>query len=233
MDFDFRDPEALRAYLFSQADEKYRQFNEGLIPGVGTTIGVRTPVIKKLAKDIAKADFDGYLASCRCEYQEEKMVMGLVIAYAKVPVERRVELIKGFVPLIDNWAVCDIFCGALKEADKEQKRYFDLISSYLESQKEYDIRFAAVMLLGHFINDEYIDRVLDIYQSISHDSYYVKMAVAWGLSVCYVKFPEKTLELIKRQCLDPFTQNKAIQKCRESFRVTKEDKEMLNGYKIK
>lgn len=233
MDFDFRDPAALRAYLFSQADEKYRKFNESLIPGVGVTIGVRTPVIRKLAKDIAKADPEGYLASCRCDYQEEKIVKGLVIAYAKVPVERRIELIKDFVPLIDNWAVCDVFCGALKEAQKEPKKYFDLISYYLEGQREYEIRFAAVMLLGHFINDEYIDRVLDIYQGISHDSYYVKMAVAWGLSVCYVKFPEKTLELIKRQRLDPFTQNKAIQKCRESFRVSSEDKEMLNKYKIK
>lgn len=233
MDINLLDPDEIRAALFSEADEKYRKFNEGLIPGVSTTIGVRTPVIKSYAKEIAKRDFESYLASCHCDYQEEKILKGLVIAYGKMTAERRLELIRGFVPLIDNWAVCDIFCGALKEADKEQAIYFDLISGYLESQNEYDIRFAAVMLLGHFINEQYIDRTLDIYRKIDHDSYYVKMAVAWGLSVCYVKFPQKTLALIKKQCLDPFTQNKAIQKCRESFRVTKEDKEMLNEYKIK
>lgn len=96
-----------------------------------------------------------------------------------------------------------------------------------------EVRFAAVALMDFFLNDEYIDRVLEIYRRISLDAYYVKMGVAWALSVCYVKYPEKTLALLKEGALDPWTHNKAIQKCRESFRVSKEDKEMLKELKRK
>lgn len=225
--------EELNSLLSQMSDEKYRAFNEGLIPGGGRTFGVRIPQLRAAAKDIASGDWEDFLTWCPCTYHEHRMLRGMVIALAKCIPERRMELIREFVPMIDNWAVCDTFCGCLKEADRRQEEYFSLLSEYLESREEYELRFIAVMLLGHYVNEKYIDRVLEIYEQIRHDGYYVKMAVAWGLSVCYVKFPGKTLEVIKRGRLDDFTHNKAIQKCRESLRISAEDKAMLEGLKRK
>ncbi|MEA4920241.1 MAG: DNA alkylation repair protein [Clostridiaceae bacterium] len=218
--------------LFSQmSGEKYRVFNESLIPGGRKTFGVRMPQLRAVAKDIAAGDWECFLAQCPDTYHEHRMIKGMVIASVKCTLESRMEIIRAFVPLIDNWAVCDAFCGCLKEADKRQAEYFSLICEYLESTAEYELRFIAVMLLGHYINEQYIDRALEIYEQMRHEGYYVKMAVAWGLSVCYIKFPAKTLEIIRRGRLDDFTHNKAIQKCRESFRVSTEEKEMLDRLK--
>ncbi|MBQ2753776.1 MAG: DNA alkylation repair protein, partial [Firmicutes bacterium] len=111
--------------------------------------------------------------------------------------------------------------------------FMPLIEKCLESEREYDLRFALVMLLDHYIADEYIDYVLDIYEKVKSEYYYVKMAVAWGLSVCFVKYPEKTIKLLEQGSLDAFTHNKTIQKICESLRVSKESKNNLKKLKKK
>ena len=103
----------------------------------------------------------------------------------------------------------------------------------MSSTQEYEIRFAVVCLLDFFIQEDFIDRILSFFSSIHHDGYYVKMAIAWAVSVCYVKFPEKTESFLLQNTLDDFTHNKAIQKIRESFRVSKEKKEKLKQWKRK
>ena len=105
--------------------------------------------------------------------------------------------------------------------------WFKYLLKYLESNKEYEIRFAVVSFLDYFISEEYIREILKILGSIKHEGYYVKMAVAWAVSVCYVKFPERTWELLEGNELDDFTHQKSIQKIRESFRVSKEEKDRL------
>ena len=95
------------------------------------------------------------------------------------------------------------------------------------SDKEYELRFAIVVLMQYFIDEDHIDAILQIYDNIRHDGYYVKMAVAWAISVCFVKFRDKTLEFLKYSNLDDFTYNKSLQKVRESNRVSKEDKDMV------
>ena len=96
------------------------------------------------------------------------------------------------------------------------------IQSYLCSTQEYEIRFAVVCLLDFFINETYIEQVLDLLLQVHHEGYYVKMAVAWAISVCYVKFPKKQKVVFEENLLDDFTHNKSIQKIRESYRVPKE-----------
>ena len=154
-----------------------------------------------------------------------------VIGYGKTDLITRFSLIDRFVLKIDNWAVCDSFCAALKSAKKNKSEFFDYIQKYLYSKSEFEIRFAVVMLLDYFIDDEYIETIFKICEQVRHEGYYVKMAVAWLLSVCVVKFPEKTVDYLKQDTLDIFTHNKAIQKARESFRVSDELKIYLNTLK--
>ena len=111
--------------------------------------------------------------------------------------------------------------------------FLEYLLPYLRSDEEFFIRFGVVMLLDHFITEDYIDLVLEEMDKIHQDAYYVKMAVAWNLSVCFVKFRDKALSYLRTNHLDDWTYNKTIQKIRESYRVTKEDKEMLLKMKRK
>ena len=130
-----------------------------------------------------------------------------------------------------------------KKAAKEDYREFinhvdtqewlPFLKSYLCSTQEYEIRFSVVCLLDFFINEVYIDEVLDLLLQVHHEGYYVKMAVAWAISVCYVKFPKKTERVFEENLLDDFTHNKSIQKIRESYRVPKESKERLQKMRRK
>jgi len=224
-----KDYSALLDRLRSLSDEKYRVFNESLIPGSGATLGVRIPMLRKIAREISRNDPDGFLCTAKDDTLEEKMLAGFVIAYAKFGFEKRLELIAGFVPKIDNWAICDTFCSSFRFSDGELPALCGFIGPYLFSPREYDVRFAAVMLMDCFINDGYIDKTLTALASIKNDGYYAKMAAAWAMSVCFVKYRDKTLQTLL-SLKDPFTKKKAIQKIRESYRVSREDKEMLKAY---
>lgn len=170
-------------------------------------------------------------------YYEEILIAGLALSYAKLPLDERFAWIARFVPLMDNWAVCDTFCGTWKPKEAELPLLWNFLKSrYLTelhgSAKEYDLRYGVVMLLSHFVmREDYIDWVLSICNEIDHPAYYVKMAVAWALSYAFIFFPEKTIALFQSpdNKLDDFTYNKSIQKACESFRVPKETKDFLRS----
>ena len=107
---------------------------------------------------------------------------------------------------------------------KDQEYWYGYLQKWLKSSREYEIRFGVVCLLDFFINEAYIDAVLEEMKKIHHDGYYVKMVVAWAVSICYIHFPEKTQKLLKENSLDDWTHNKTIQKIRESLRISKEEK---------
>ena len=224
--------------LFNMQDEKYRQFQIKLCPGVNNIIGVRLPELRKYAKNISK--LVSY-AEIPTKYYEEIMLKGMLIGLEK---EINYEQIENFIPLINNWAVCDTFCGSLKKVKNDKERMWDFIQKYLKSKQEYEIRFAVVMILQYFIDEKYIDKVLKILSKIKNKNYYAQMAVAWAYSICFIKFYDKTKkffeeELIKREDskrsikIDNFTYNKSIQKAIESYRLTKEQKDELRKMKIK
>lgn len=233
----------VREKLFAMTDEAYKDFNEKLVPGTGDTIGVRVPKVRELAKAVAKEDAGRFLDEMEAAdgdvfYQEELMLQGMVIGYGKLSLEERFRRLDAWVPRINSWAVCDCGNSTMKFIKKYPKESFAYVCKYLDSKGEYEVRFAAVTLMEYFITEEYIDRLLAIYQKISHEGYYVKMAVAWAVSVCYVKFPEQTRALLEKGGreaggLEDWTHNKAIQKIRESRRVSDEDKAYLNGLKRK
>ena len=108
---------------------------------------------------------------------------------------------------------------------------WEFIQSYLKSYNEFEIRFAVVIILNYYITEDYIDLVLKTLDNIKHDGYYVKMAVAWAISMCFIKFEEKTMAYLKDNSLDDFTYNKSLQKISESLRIDKNTKELIKSMK--
>lgn len=223
----------LRGELQKHIDETYKQFHTSLVPGLTEMMGVRIPILRELAKKAAKEDYCGFVQDFQPEIYEEVMIRGMMIGYGKFPMEEQKRELKKFIPLINNWAVCDNCCTTYNFMKKNQEEWFSFLEPYLNSSQEYEIRFAVVCLLDFFVQEAFIDRILNCFSDIHHEGYYVKMAVAWAVSVCYVKFPEKTEDFLLKNTLDDFTHNKAIQKIRESYRVSKEEKERLNQWKRK
>lgn len=224
--------EEIREKLYGLAEEDYKEFNKKLIPGVEHVIGIRLPAMRKLAKGLAKEDFRTYLDEAREKIgpdsvHEEIMLQGLVIAYAKMERDERRKCLDEFVPKIGNWAVCDSCVNSYKFMKKDPDYWFDYLKTYKDSNDEFKLRFMIVAMMSHFVDDAHIDEILKICDTVRHDGYYTKMGVAWTLQVCYVKFPEKTRALLENNHMDDFTHNNAIQKIRESYRVSKEEKEEL------
>lgn len=225
--------QSIREKLLLQAEEGYRKFQSNLIPGEDKILGVRLPNLRKLAKEIAKGDWREYLKAANDEYFEEILLQGLVIGYAKAEPEEILSCTARFVPKITNWAVCDSFCNGLKITQKHPELVWNFIQPYLKSDREFEIRFAVIMMLSFFIKDDYIDEVLRHLDQIRHEGYYVKMGVAWAVSVCFVKYPEKTMSYLKSSTLDNFTYNKSLQKILESYRVDSETKAVIRSMKRK
>ncbi|PIC62916.1 DNA alkylation repair protein [Sporosarcina sp. P13] len=214
-------------------DEDYQKFASALIPTNDNVLGVRKPELRKLAKEIAKGDWRSYLETAEENYFEEVMLQGLVIGYVKADIEEILSYVVVFVPKIDNWSVCDSFCTSLKITKQHKERVWDFLQPYLISDDEYKLRFGIVMLLDYYIESDTIHSVLSLLDRVQHDGYYVKMAVAWALSICFVKFPKLTMCYLEGDhSLDKFTYNKALQKITESLRVESEVKSVIRGMKI-
>lgn len=222
-----------RGELFSLREEEFQRFASGLLPGVDRILGVRIPALRKLAKRIVKEDFRAFLTADGDLYFEERMLQGIVIGAAKMDIEERMAFIFKFVPKIDNWSVCDSFCASLKFMKTHPELAWNLAGKYLGSSNEFEVRFAVVLLLDYLVNDAYIRRVIFALDDVEHDGYYAKMAVAWAISVCYVKYPEITLRYLKTSALDDFTYHKALQKITESRRAREGDKPAIRALRRK
>ena len=220
--------EEIRKHLFELQDKKYQEFHRGLCPNTENIIGVRIPVLREYSKQLVKKySVEELLNNIVNTYYEEIMIKGMIIGLSKENLGKIQKYIKEFVPKIDNWAVCDTFCTGLKITKKYKKEMWTFIQPYLNSNKEFEIRFGVVMILAYYIEEEYLEDDLKILNNIKHDGYYVKMAVAWAISICLVKFYNRTVEFLNNSSLDKFTFNKSIQKAIESYRITKEQKDML------
>lgn len=223
--------EEIRKDLFNMQDKKYKEFHSSLSPNVDNIIGVRVPVLRNYAKELIKK-YKQEEIKIGDKYYEELLLQGMIIGLQnKENIENVIVKVNKFVPKINSWGVCDTFCAGLKISKKYQKEMFKVIEKYLKSNKEYELRFAIVMLLDYYINDEYIDTVLKTLNKIKSDKYYVQMANAWAISICLVKYYEKTVEFLGNCNLDNFTYNKAIQKAIESYRITDKQKENLRKMK--
>ena len=225
------DPE-LRRELEQLADPGYKTFHEGLIPGSSMTYGVRLPALRALAQRVLQGDPLGFLQNSRPASYEETMVRGLVVAGLQLPWEEKRPWAEDFLPRIDNWALCDAFCNSLKPRfPGDEAELWAFARPLYSSVQEYEARFAVVLQLSHFVKDEHLEEGLFLLQQVQHPGYYAKMGVAWALSVWYVSFPQEVEALLAQRTLEPWVQNKTIQKIRESRRVRPEEKEALLRYK--
>ncbi len=219
--------------LLENQDLKYREFQKKLIPGTENIIGIRMPVLQKLAKQIARGDYHSFLEDMSFEYYEQSMLYGLVLGSIGKDFATVFHYTKKFVPTITNWGVCDSLCTKLKEANKHREELLPYIIECCRDNREFVVRFGVVMLMCYYIDPLHLDIIFKEYNSINTEAYYVRMGIAWSVSFCYVRYPQRTFEYLQNNNLDDWTHNKAIQKIRESLRVSAQDKELVNGLKRK
>lgn len=223
----------IREQLLKLSDKNYQKFSSTLLPNVNNILGVRLPLLRKLAKQIAKNNWSEFVENNDYKYFEELMLQGMVIGCAKTDINESLKYVSAFVPKINSWSVCDSFCNGLKFTKNNMELVWNFIQPFLSSKKEFEVRFGVVMILDFYINENYIKSVLKILDTVKHEGYYVKMAVAWAISICYIKFPNETMIYLKDNTLDDFTYNKSLQKITESLRVDKETKKLIRSMKRK
>lgn len=222
----------IKQKLLELADEKYKEFHSGLCPGTENIIGVRVPVLRNYAKELEKQQkIEKLLPQIDDQYYEEIMLQGMLIGLEKEEITNIQKQIENFVPKINNWAICDVFCAGLKITKKYPKEIWNFLQKYVVSEKEFEIRFAMVMILDFYMEEAYLKEIFKIWDRISSKAYYVQMAIAWGISICLIKFYEETIVYLKKANLDKFTYNKALQKAIESYRITEEQKQELRKMK--
>jgi 3-methyladenine DNA glycosylase AlkD len=243
--------ESLKQYIPERfiSDEHYRKGHIHILAAAPSTeiLGLHTPEMKALAKSLAK---DPHLALAQiASWQshspltgegglshEERMIWGLTIDYLRFSIQDRIQLIDSFIPAIDNWAICDTFCCNAKWADPQSDILWQYIETLISSSEEFRARVGLILSLAHYLDPEHIVRTLDTVVSRSYsdsDPYYIRMAVAWLFAEALVKQYDLALPYIKERRLSKWIHNKSIQKARESFRISPDQKSFLQSLKIK
>lgn len=223
-----REVEGELAFL---ADSRNARRNDVLIPGSLPVLGAKVPELRKLAKKIAKEDYEAFLLECESKTYEHQMLKAFTIGYAKDSVEKILGYADAFIPEIADWSVNDAFCQTFSIAKQEPEMVWEWLKGYATKNEEYAQRVVAVMCLSHFLTKDYIKKVLRLMDRLGHEGYYAKMGVAWCVATAYAKFPKETFAYLENNKLSDWTFNKSIQKMMESFRVPKEDKVILRNMK--
>lgn len=223
----------VKARLFALQDEKYRAFQCALMPTVDpeTVIGVRTPQLRKLARELAKEpDAAAFLAALPHRYYEENNLHAFMLETI-ADFETCAEAVHRFLPYVDNWATCD---GMNPKAfAREAERLLPYISRWLNAGETYTVRYALVMLMKHFMGERFDCAYLERAAAVRHEDYYVRMAVAWYFATALTYQYEAALPYIEQKRLDTWTHNKAIQKAMESLAVPQERKKHLRTLRIR
>ncbi len=218
-------PELL-TQLESAQDVKYRDFHKRLLKNENIkVIGVRVPVLRKIAKDYLNRIDE--LMSYPDEYYEVTFVKLTAVSYLKY--EAFIKYVEECVRLIDNWATCDCFCA--KCIAKNRQAFLPYIAKFSDADKEFYQRFALVTLLHYYVEEDYAELIFDTVLKCNTNYYYVHMAAAWLVAEMLVKCYGTALKFIKLNLLDRATHNKSIQKACESYRLSDEIKNFLKGLK--
>ena len=203
-------------YLFSFEDLEYKNFNSKLVLK-NNLIGIRVPILKKIAKELAKGNYKEFISIMNHNYHEEVLIHGLILGYIKDPMN----YFDDYIKYMNDWQSCDIIISNMKYFKYNQD--INYIKKYLYHRVGY------VILLTYYIKDEYIDELYNIVDNYNSDNYYVKMAVAWLLSYLIIYDKNRAVKYLKKSKLDDFTYNKGIQKAIESKKI--KDKKWLKDLK--
>ena len=220
--------------LFEMQDLKYRDFNAKLIPGTEKEriIGVRTPQLRKYAKELRKSgEWKEFVRELPHTYHEENALHGYILGEMKEDYEETMGLIEDFLPFVENWAVCDTISPKIFK--KYPIQVYEKVQQWVKSEHVYTVRFGLVTLLQFFLDENFDPRMLELVARIHREEYYINIAIAWYLSTALVKQYEAALPLLESGTLDPWIQNKTIQKAIESYRISGEQKEYLRTLKMR
>ena len=217
--------------LFELRDEEYAAFQSKSIPNImpESIIGVRVPAVRELAKQLVKEKaYSEFLNELPHKYYDENMLHAAILTEIRNFDEVLSEVDK-FLPYVDNWAVCDTMKP--KPFKKNRDILIKKIKIWSASDKEYTCRFGLEMLMNHFLDEDFVPEYLEIPAVVRSEKYYVNMMIAWLFATSLAKQWDATLPYIKNNRLDVWTHNKSIQKAKESYRITPEQKELLNKLK--
>ncbi len=223
----------IRKELFVLQDTKYRDFQTRLIPTVDpdTVIGVRTPELRKYAKQLIKReDIEEFLTHLPHQYFDENQLHAFILSEMK-DYSECVDKVDRFLPFVDNWATCDQMSP--KMFKKHRPELLKEVKRWIRSEETYTIRFGIGMLMEHFLDEDFDPAYPEMVAKIRSDEYYVNMMVAWYFATALAKQYKTVISYIEDQRLDVWTHNKAIQKSVESNRITPEQKMYLKSLKIK
>ena len=217
----------MRLALTKEADDKYREFSMKGIPSDRPFIGVRIPKVQEIVNRISPSLYSEILVAKPVAI-EEVMARGMVVA--KLPYLEMLMYFDSQVSYIDNWCTCDIFCSRISKMVKKHRE--DFLDSKIEplfvSPDEFAVRVGLVLLKTAYMDFDYLALIFDRVERLgSRDEYYIKMAIAWLVSECFIKFPEATLAYLEVSRLPKWTFNKTISKICDSYRVEPEAKEAL------
>ena len=218
--------------LKSCQDLKYRDMQIKIIPSVDpeTIIGVRTPELKSMAKEIYKSgDYKDFLKELPHEYFEENQLHAFIISGIK-GLNECMEEVETFIPYIDNWATCDQLSP--KVFKKNRKELLKHIKKWIKARKTYTVRFGVGMLMEHFLDEDFAPEYPEMVSKLRSEEYYINMMIAWYFATAMAKQYEQVIPYIEEKRLDTWTHNKTIQKCVESNRITDEKKAYLKTLKI-
>ncbi|MGN1343077.1 MAG: GNAT family N-acetyltransferase [Traorella sp.] len=225
--------EEIRAKLFEMQDIEYLDFHAKLIPTINkdNIIGVRTPNLRKYAKQIAKDPrINEFLNNLPHKYYDENNLHGFILEKIS-DFDKCIQAIDQFLPYVDNWATCDLMSP--KVFKKYPDKLLPYIQKWLSSKETYTIRYGINMLMRIYLDKHFKTEYLQFIANIKSDEYYVKMGIAWYFQTALTKQYEATLPYIESQQLDPWIHNKIIQKAKESYQISQEHKNYLNKLKIK
>lgn len=224
--------EEIRNRLFEMQDADYREFHSALVPNIEkeTIIGVRTPQLRKYAKELSKReDIEDFLNVLPHEYYEERNLHSFIICEIK-DYKKALGRVEEFLPYVDNWAICDQLVP--KAFRKDPERIRSEIDRWIASDRTYTKRFGIEMAMNFFLDERYDESFPEKISKIRSDEYYVRMMVAWYFATALVKQWESAVKYIENRRLDEWTHNKTIRKAIESYRITDEQKAYLRTLKI-
>ena len=225
--------EIIKEDLFKMQDKKYREFQAKLMPTVApdTIIGVRTPELRKYAKQLIKSgETAEFLTELPHDYFDENQLHAFIISDTK-DYEKCIEEVNTFLPYVDNWATCDQLSP--KVFKKHKEKLLGEIKKWMKSKKTYTMRFGIGMLMQHFLDEDFKPEYPEVIAGIRSDEYYVNMMIAWYFATALAKKYEQVLPFIENGSLDAWIHNKAIQKSVESYRISPEQKQYLRSLKRK
>lgn len=219
--------------LLSLGNEAYKKFHQRLIPTVppDKIIGVRTPVLRRFAREFGKTDMAPlFLSLLPHRYYDEDNLHAFLIEQIK-DFDACADALNTFLPYVDNWATCDMMSPKILASEPEKLLMH--IDVWISSRNVYEVRFVILCLMRHFLDSDFNASILNKVSSIVSDEYYINMARAWFFATALAFQWNYAFPYIRDNRLDTFTHNKTIQKAVESFRITKEQKRLLKGLKKK